>query len=822
MHAPPRAALKLRFFCRSSHAAGTTKLQIYIIQELINKTDTTNQQISDRSTLRHKNRRDPTVDMPPRATKISGPQCFKLYPELRHTFPRKHPPSFNAPHTATIAETHENSAAILDFSRLQAQIGQLQTQLGSLATHTHDTPTAPTATIATGTPTVFLVRTGEPTWVLDSGANDHMTEQNGVAKRKNRHIMSIVRCLLCGMHVPKSYWHMAVLTAIYLMNRTPSWVLHGMAPLQLDIPFYGSTSPLQVSDPSSKSDTSPLARPVPIFDYMAPESSSPPVTSSHPPLQVYIHRPRPPLPDSSLDPGSSMSSTPLVSTPPPPTSRYPSHVRRPPSQFGWLYSTNHPISQYVSYLGLSDSHRAFIGKIESVSIPRSVSEALQNPKWATAMQVEMDVLQANQTWELVPLPSDEKTVGCKWVFTVKYLADGSVDWYKACLVAKGFTQVQGKYFGATFAPVAKFTCVRLLVSLVASHSWHLHQLDVKNVFLHEDLLETIYMDHPPGFRAKGEYAGKVCCLRKSLYGLKQSPRAWFSRFSDVILSMEFIRCHSDHTCFIRRRPNGCCIILLVYVDDIILTGDDTQGIAHVKQDLGKIFDVKDLGPLKYFLGIEVARSRHGISLKESTLWTSFKILFMHAPRTAHMDAVHHILRYLKRSLSLGLFYPAGHQSGLSCFTDANYAGSQTDRRSTTGLSTFYGNHLISWRSKKQAVVSRSSAEVEYRAMAQGTCEILWIRSILNELGFTEKGSSQLFCDNKSAIMLALDSVLHERSKHIEVDIHFIREKVQSDIIIPSFVPSLEQTADLFTKPVGPSLLQSSIVKLGLIDIFAPA
>jgi hypothetical protein len=321
-----------------------------------------------------------------------------------------------------------------------------------------------------------------------------------------------------------------------------------------------------------------------------------------------------------------MSSTPLVSTPPPPTSRYPSHVRRPPSQFGWLYSTNHPISQYVSYLGLSDSHRAFIGKIESVSIPRSVSEALQNPKWATAMQVEMDVLQANQTWELVPLPSDEKTVGCKWVFTVKYLADGSVDWYKACLVAKGFTQVQGKYFGATFAPVAKFTCVRLLVSLVASHSWHLHQLDVKNVFLHEDLLETIYMDHPPGFRAKGEYAGKVCCLRKSLYGLKQSPRAWFSRFSDVILSMEFIRCHSDHTCFIRRRPNGCCIILLVYVDDIILTGDDTQGIAHVKQDLGKIFDVKDLGPLKYFLGIEVARSRHGISLKESTLWTSFKIL----------------------------------------------------------------------------------------------------------------------------------------------------------------------------------------------------
>ena len=183
--------------------------------------------------------------------------------------------------------------------------------------------------------------------------------------------------------------------------------------------------------------------------------------------------------------------------------------------------------------------------------------------------------------------------------------------------------------------------------------------------------------------------------------------------------------------------------------------------------------------------------------------------------------VHHILKYVKTSPGLGLFYFAGHQSGLSCFTDADYAGSQIDRCSTTGLNTFYENHLISWKSKKQTVVSRSFAEAEYRAMAQATCEILWLRSICNELGFMKTDSSQLFCDNKSAIMLDSDSVLHERSKHIEVDIHFIREKVWSGIIIPSFVPSSEQTADVFTKPVGPSLLQSSIVKLGLIDIFAP-
>uniref|UniRef100_A0A2N9IL56 Integrase catalytic domain-containing protein n=1 Tax=Fagus sylvatica TaxID=28930 RepID=A0A2N9IL56_FAGSY len=851
-------------------------------------------------------------------------RCFKLHPELRQTVHKNRPPNFSSTRTAALAETTGNSAALSDFSRLQAQIGQLQDQLGSLAARAHDTPIAPTATIATVTPTACHVTSEAPTWVLDSGANDHMTgesslfssplipitqsvcladnstshishkgdvflssdillssvlhvpnfafnllsvsrlakslncakgilqqlscpytpEQNGVAERKNRHIMSIVRCLLSGMHVPKSYWHMAVLTAVYLINRTPSRVLHSMAPLQILKPdcilfsilprVFGCTCFVQnrsphrtkldnksvkciflgysamskayrcydpVSDLSPSIEiTSPLARPVPIFDSMVPESSSPPVQRSSPPLQVYTRRPR-----------TSVSPARLI--------------------FGPRFSTNHPISQYISYFGLSDSYRAFIGKLESVSIPRLIRHG-----------------------ELVPLPAGEKTVGCKWVFTVKYMADSSVDRYKARLVAKGFTQVPGKDFGATFAPVAKLTSVRLLVSLAASHSWPLHQLDIKNAFLHGDLLETIYMDTPPGFRAEGEYAGKVCRLRKSLYGLKQSPRAWFSRFSEVILSMEFVRCHSDHTCFIHPRLDGCCIILLVYVDDIILIGDDAPGISQVKQDLGKVFDVKDLGSLRYFLGIEVARSRNGISLSQrkytldllqdtgmlgcrpaSTpmdpnlkLSTESGDLLLNPSmyqrlvgRLIYLTNTRPDLTFVT-SPGLGLFYSASHQSGLSCFTDADYAGSQTDRRSTTGLSTFYGNHLISWKSKKQAVVSRSSAEAEYRAMAQGTCEILWLRSILNELGFTEKDSSQLFCDNKSAIMLASDSVLHERSKHIEVDIHFIREKIRSGIIVPSFVPSSDQTADVLTKPVGPSLLQSSIVKLGLIDIFAPA
>uniref|UniRef100_A0A2N9I5S8 Uncharacterized protein n=1 Tax=Fagus sylvatica TaxID=28930 RepID=A0A2N9I5S8_FAGSY len=769
-------------------------------------------------------------------------RCFKLHPELRQTVHKNRPPNFSSTRTAALAETTGNSAALSDFSRLQAQIGQLQDQLGSLVARAHDTPIAPTATIATVTPTACHVTSEAPTWVLDSGANDHMTGESSLfssplipitqsvclADNSTSHIshkgdvfLSSDILLSSVLHVPNFAFNLlsvsrlakslncAVIFLPYhcLLQDLNSKKIFGRG---YERDGYPDLSP-------SIEITSPLARPVPIFDSMVPESSSPPVQRSSPPLQVYTRRPRTqsPLPDSSLDPGLGMSPTPLVSTPPPPTSRYPSRVRQAPSRFGWLSSTNHPISQYISYFGLSDSYLAFIGKLEFVSIPRSVSAALQDPKWVTAMQAEMNALQANQTWELVPLPAGEKTVGCKWVFTVKYMADSSVDRYKARLVAKGFTQVPGKDFGATFAPVAKLTSVRLLVSLAASHSWPLHQLDIKNAFLHGDLLETIYMDTPPGFRAEGEYAGKVCRLRKSLYGLKQSPRAWFSRFSEVILSMEFVRCHSDHTCFIRRRLDGCCIILLVYVDDIILTGDDAPvarsrngiSLSQRKYTLDLLQDTGMLGcrPASTPMdpNLKLSTESGDLLLNPSmyqrlvgrliyltntrpdlTFVVSVVSQFMHAPRTAHLDAVYHILRYLKTSPGLGLFYSASHQSGLSCFTDADYAGSQTDRRSITGLSTFYGNHLISWKSKKQAVVSRSSAEVEYRAMAQGTY-----------------------------------SVLHERSKHIEVDIHFIREKIRSGIIVPSFVPSSDQTADVLTKPVGPSLLQSSIVKLEILELF---
>ena len=187
----------------------------------------------------------------------------------------------------------------------------------------------------------------------------------------------------------------------------------------------------------------------------------------------------------------------------------------------------------------------------------------------------------------------------------------------------------------------------------------------------------------------------------------------------------------------------------------------------------------------------------------------------------HLDAVYHILRYLKSYPGLGLYYTSGPQHGLSGYTDANYAENLTDRRSTSDFYMFHGDHLISWKSKKQVVVSKSSVKSEYRAMAQGACEILWLKSLMGEMGFPSKELSTIFCDNKSAICLASDSVLHERTKHIEVDIHFIQQKIRCGIISTSYISLSYQKADFLTKFVGPTLLKSSIGKLGLLDIFAP-
>ncbi|CAL8175723.1 unnamed protein product [Prunus armeniaca] len=257
-------------------------------------------------------------------------------------------------------------------------------------------------------------------------------------------------------------------------------------------------------------------------------------------------------------------------------------------------------------------------------------DVLSNPKW-------MDALNKNKTWDLVPLPRGKKAVGCKWVFTLKYKADGSIDRYKARLVAKGYTQTYGVDYLETFALVAKLNTVRVLLSLAANRDWPLLQFDVKNAFLHGDLKEEIYMDLPPSIPVTSK-EGVVCKL----------------------------------------------IALIIYVDDMIVTGDDQAEMQNLQKYPASEFEMKSLGDLKYFIGIEVARSKH----------VSVVSQFMHSPSEHHMDAVMHILRYLKVTPGNGLIFCKYGHTDVEVYTDVDWAGSVTNRRSTSGYFTFVGSNLI--------------------------------------------------------------------------------------------------------------------------------
>jgi hypothetical protein len=242
-----------------------------------------------------------------------------------------------------------------------------------------------------------------------------------------------------------------------------------------------------------------------------------------------------------------------------------------------------------------------------------IIEASSIPEWQLAMLEELSALERTGTWDIVPLPSNVVPVTCKWVFRVKIKSNGSIERYKSRLVAHGFQQTQGLDYDETFAPVAHMTIVRKLIVVAASSFWTISQMDVKNAFLHGDLHEEVYMHPPSGVNAP---SGHVCRLRRALHGLKQAPRDWFERFISIIKDVGFPSSDHDPALFIHTSPKGRTILLL-YVDDLLITGDDSEHISQVKKHLSKEFQMSDLGPLSYFLGIEVLQTRKGFYLSQS-------------------------------------------------------------------------------------------------------------------------------------------------------------------------------------------------------------
>lgn len=247
-------------------------------------------------------------------------------------------------------------------------------------------------------------------------------------------------------------------------------------------------------------------------------------------------------------------------------------------------------------------------------MPMNIQEALNDPNRNLVVMEKMTTLKENGTWEVGELPKNKKTVGCKWVFTIKCKADGSIERYKARLVAKGFTQTYGIDYQETFAPVAKINCIRVLLSITVNFDWPLYQLDVKNAFLNGELEEDVFMNLPPGFEANLR-SNKVCRLKKSLYGLKQSPKAWFEHFGKAVTGHGLRQSQADHTIFYRHTSHDKMVVLIVYVD-IILTSNDEGEMKSLKGKLANDFQIKDLGMLKYYLGMEFATLKQGILINQ--------------------------------------------------------------------------------------------------------------------------------------------------------------------------------------------------------------
>ncbi|XP_074290212.1 uncharacterized protein LOC141616943 [Silene latifolia] len=539
--------------------------------------------------------------------------------------------------------------------------------------------------------------------------------------------------------------------------------------------------------------------------------------------------------------------------------------------------TKYPISHSLHYANFSPNYRSFLAAVTKHHEPSSFTYAMQVPQWREAMQKEIDALEKNNTWTLEELPPNKKAIGSKWVYKIKYNADGSIERYKARLVVMGNRQIEGVDYNETFAPTNKMVIVRTLLALAAAKQWELHQMDVHSAFLHGDLHEEVYMKSPPGFDSTNN--GKVCRLRKSLYGLRQAPRCWYAKLASALVSYGFQHFPHDHSHFSISTADTD-LHVLVYVDDLVICGNNPEKIQSFKTYLNQCFHMKDLANLKYFLGLEIARNstelfvlqrKYALDiLKEAgllgckpasvpmepshQLGTStappledpqpYRLLvgrlvyltitrpeliysvhilaqFMNAPRTDHWQAVLQVVRFLKTNPGQGLLFRSNNDLSLHAYCYASYTSCPTTRRSISAYLVFLGSVPISWKTKKQQTVSLSSAESEYRAMAFTLCELKWLKGLLQFLGISHNQPIELFSDSQSALHITRNPVFHERNKHIEVDCHFIRDEIIKGTIKPSYVHTKRQLADIFTKALGRSSFEELLSKLGVSSPPAP-
>jgi len=501
-------------------------------------------------------------------------------------------------------------------------------------------------------------------------------------------------------------------------------------------------------------------------------------------------------------------------------------------------------------------------KAEDVVIPATINDVNKSKmkqEWSASIQKEIDALEANKTWELVDLPEGKKPIGCKWVFGIKVDKGGYVERFKSRLVAKGCAQLYGVDYFETFSPVVRYSSVRMIMALAVKNKLFLHQMDVSSAYLNSELSEDVYMKQPDGF-VSDEYPNKVLKLKKSLYGLKQSGREWNVKLDSVLTKLGFVPCVSE-PCVYTRNGQGNFNIIAIYVDDLLIASSTKEDLLDIKASIANEFDVVDGGQLNHFLGIEVDREGEtgnisighkqyveqmlhawgmstckpvatpleaghqvkcddpncetvneksyqsligslmylAITTRPDILHSVGKLAQRNAnPHKEHEVAAKRVLRYLKGTADLKIHYQDNGKP-LHCYVDADWANDSTDRKSYSGYVFLEAGGAISWESKKQSLVALSSTEAEYIALSTAAKEATYLKKLLHEMGFDKIKTVILYCDNQSAQCIAKNPTLHNRSKHIDIKYHHVRELYSKNEIDIQYICTNDMTSDVLTK-----------------------
>ena len=730
----------------------------------------------------------------------------------------------------------------------------------------------------------------------------HSPQQNGVAERLNRTINEIALAQIVHANVPHNLWAESVGAAVYIRNRmpmtttgvTPYERFFGRKPRVDHIRIFGCYGYALLPE-TERRKLMPKAEKLRLVGY-GPNSTGYRLFDEQS-RKLVIRRdvqfnendfgretvldcdpvPTPVQQSSSsnLEQVESQSQPSADNSEPAPAIRRSLRKRKEPNRFGdWVQSDELDVTDFDEIdLAVAQPERCHYLFHISQDEPRTIEEAVsskESEKWQEAADNEYNSLVNMDTWELVELPEGRKTIGCRWVFKRKYKEDGSIERYKARLVAKGYSQRYGVDYHETFSPVVRFDTLRTLLSFAVQNNLLIDQMDVTTAFLNGYLDEEIYMEQPPGYAEKGK-ENLVCKLKRSLYGLKQSPRCWNQRFTAYLQGLGFERCESDYCVFVKKDP---LILITVYVDDLVLMTENSLQMQQLKSDLIKEFKMIDMGPLHYILGVAVKQTEDGLHLNQEAyidnMLRKFKLedaktvampadpnvvlckndgsqsvdqknyqsmigsllyaalatrpdiqfavgacsRYNSCPTQTHLTAAKRIVRYLKGTKTKGLFYKRG-SSELVGYADADFARDIDDRISTSGYVFMLSGASISWFSGKQRTVSLSTANAEYIALSEAAREGLFLKQMFSEIG-VEIGTVLIMQDNQATISMTRNPVHHKRSKHIDIKYHFVRNEVARKNIKLQYCDSKSMIADVLTKPLPRDCFQRLSESMGLV------